>query len=505
MKSHKFWSLLAGIALLLALIPQARAAAAPLPQANLLANGSMESFAANGVATGWDPWWEEVANPGTGSLDYVVKPNWVQEANPVFVQSGGASQHIGRNWDPWHAGIRQTISVSPGATVRITAYGRVFATTPDYPAPSESAVQSRMQIGAEPNGSIEWYSPSVKWSGTGNPHDTWGSFTLDVTAGNSGKVTIFLAANFRGDSRYHLDAWWDNVTAVATGSAPANTAAPGATNPPAQATNPPAPTSAGPAATGFVTPTPGSDGVIIYVVQPGDTLWRIAAITGLTVDQLMSMNGLTSNLISEGQRLIIGYTTPEAPAATPTPTLDPNATPEPTTGAATSEATSAGAGGTPVAVASATSPGPAAKGTVCVLLWNDTNGDGVRGPTEALLAGGQLSVVNTTTGEPVEAYTTDGISEPHCFEGLAPGSYSFSSVPPAGYNPTTRTSIPYQVEAGLTAALEFGAQPGGGVTQQPSGGGPSNALRTSLMFAGGVVFLLLAAGVAGMMFMRRGR
>ena len=82
--------------------------------------------------------------------------------------------------------MRQTFAVTPGATVRITAYGRVFASTPDYPNPSDANVQSRMRIGAEPNGSIEWYSGTVVWSGMANPHGTWAPFTLDVTAGASG-------------------------------------------------------------------------------------------------------------------------------------------------------------------------------------------------------------------------------------------------------------------------------------------------------------------------------
>jgi hypothetical protein len=35
----------------------------------------------------------------------------------------------------------------------------------------------------------------------------------------------------------------------------------------------------------FPTPTPGSDGRILYTVQPNDTLWRISAITGVSVEE----------------------------------------------------------------------------------------------------------------------------------------------------------------------------------------------------------------------------
>jgi hypothetical protein len=467
--------------------PAAPVAAAPPAQANLLNNGNMESFAGNGVATSWDPWWQTIPNPGTGSLNYAAVPTWIQESNPVFVQSGSLSQHIGHSWDPWYAGIRQTISVAPGSTVHITAYGRVFASTPDFPAPSDKAVQARMQIGAEPSGSIDWASGTVVWGGQASPHDTWAQFNLDVTAGAAGKVTIFLSANFKGDSRYHLDTWWDNASATVVDTGP--TAAPtGGGNP--QPTNPP------PAATAFRTPTPGPDGNIIYVVQPNDTLWRIAAITGISVDQLRAMNGLSSDILSVGQRLIIVQGASQ-PAATKAATA---AVTQTATATLADTATAQASAGTQVAQATATGPGA---GTVCALLWNDKNGNGVRDSSEGLLPGGQIAVVEIATGKPVQAYTTDGVTEPHCFKTLPAGQYTVSFAAPAGYNATTVTSTPLDVAAGSTSELEFGAQPGAAIANQPAPRPSNSALLTALLFAGGVVFLLLAAGVGAFLFMRR--
>jgi hypothetical protein len=503
-------AMVAALAVVAGLWPAGAVTAAPLAQGDLVNNGNMESFQSNGVATGWDPWWETIANPGNGSLNYAAIPTWIQESNKTFVESGSMSQHIGHSWDPWHAGIRQTIAVPPNSTVHITAYGRLFASTPDYPHPSDTAVQSHMQIGAEPNGSIDWAASTVVWGGQANPHDTWAQFNLDVNAGGAGKITIFLSANFIGQSRYHLDTWWDNVSATVTSSGGAPGPAPTSGGGSAPPTNPP------PAATSFKLPTPGTDGNVIYIVQPNDTLWRISAITGIPVDQIRALNGLTSDILSVGQKLILkqgaaaqASATPAAtsaaassgtPATTGTPADTQAAGAVTSTVAATTAASTPAAADTQVAQVTATSVGA---GTICALIWNDKNGDGVRDASETLLAGGQIAVVEISTGKPVQAYTTDGQSEPHCFSNVPAGQYTVSFAAPAGYNATTVTSVPLDVAAGSTSALEFGAQPSAAVANQPAPKPNSNVTLTAALFAGGVVFLLLAAGVAAFLFLRR--
>ncbi|MTB52293.1 glucosaminidase domain-containing protein [Lewinella sp. W8] len=54
---------------------------------------------------------------------------------------------------------------------------------------------------------------------------------------------------------------------------------------------------------GNPTPTPQPDAATLHTVQAGETLFAISRKYQLTVDQLKSMNNLTSNLISVGQRL----------------------------------------------------------------------------------------------------------------------------------------------------------------------------------------------------------
>jgi murein DD-endopeptidase MepM/ murein hydrolase activator NlpD len=234
-------------------------------------------------------------------------------------------------------------------------------------------------------------------------------------------------------------------------------------------------------------------------VQLGDTLYRIAGITGVSVDQIRSLNGLTSDLLSVGQHLILVKGAASSPAPTVASTAGASATP--TTGAGQPAATNPGAAETQVAAATAA----AGTGTVCALLWNDSNGSGVRDAGEGLLPGGQLSVVEISSGRPVQAYTTDGVSEPHCFNDLPAGQYTISAAAPAGYNATTVTSTPLEVVSGSTSTLEFGAQPSAAVANQPASRPSGQALLTALLFAGGVVFLLLAAGVTAFLFLRRPR
>ena len=91
----------------------------------------------------------------------------------------------------------------------------------------------------------------------------------------------------------------------------------------------PVPTSAPQAATPTPVPSTPVTGGTTYVVQAGDTLWGISMKYSVSVASIKSANGLTSDFIYVGQRLII-----PAPGSTSTPT-SPTPTPPP---AATSAA-----------------------------------------------------------------------------------------------------------------------------------------------------------------------
>ncbi len=191
----------------------------------------------------------------------------------------------------------------------------------------------------------------------------------------------------------------------------------------------------------FPSPTPGPDGRIIYVVQPGDSCFRIQALYGITVDQLRGLNPqLDENCtLVIGAELMLGVGGPAAlsPTPGPSPTLEPpTVTPTPAPG--TTE--------------------------ICVLLYDDVNGDALRQETEPGVAGGAVSVSNTagtfsatkTTVSAIDPDTEEPVQT--CFTDVPQGEYSISVAVPDNYNPTMELIYTFSIKAGDRAFVAFGAQ-----------------------------------------------
>ena len=88
---------------------------------------------------------------------------------------------------------------------------------------------------------------------------------------------------------------------------------------------------------GLVLSTPAADGSISHTVKEGEFLIPIAQAYGITLDELLALNGLTAeSVIQPGQVLIIRRATSPQPALTSgtvlayTATLRPSLTPQPT-------------------------------------------------------------------------------------------------------------------------------------------------------------------------------
>lgn len=91
------------------------------------------------------------------------------------------------------------------------------------------------------------------------------------------------------------------------------------------------------------TSTPQSDGAIIHTVHSGETLWSIAAVYGLAVDQLSALNQINPNrFIYPGDQLKIQEAHTATPTASPTPRPTSTRRPRLTTSGAQNNAPPAG-------------------------------------------------------------------------------------------------------------------------------------------------------------------
>jgi hypothetical protein len=116
---------------------------------------------------------------------------------------------------------------------------------------------------------------------------------------------------------------------------------------------------------------------------------------------------------------------------------------------ATEEQPAAAAPASGDAVAKATSS------TLCVVAYHDRNGDGMRDlTTEELLANAGFTL--STEAGVVGSYTSDGVSEPYCFDQLLPGTYMVQLAKVGDYHTTTPEYWAVPLPAGATANVEFG-------------------------------------------------
>ena len=86
----------------------------------------------------------------------------------------------------------------------------------------------------------------------------------------------------------------------------------------------------------------------------------------------------------------------------------------------------------PTVLASPTATGPANQRQVCVVAFQDQDGDGLRGIDERFLAGVILRLTHLPSGV-FDTWTTDGANDPdHCWSALIDGAYRLEaqSLPP---------------------------------------------------------------------------
>jgi hypothetical protein len=227
------------------------------------------------------------------------------------------------------------------------------------------------------------------------------------------------------------------------------------------------------------TPTPGVDGRIIFIVTD-ESPWVIAARFNIPMEELRALNMWGDNPITRpGDEVLLGYAGPAEVTPTPGPTL----TPAPALPSPTHE------------------PG---WGIICILLYEDLNGDSFRQEEEPSIAGGAVSISNRSGTVSITHETVAGLDY-QCFEELAEGSYTVSIAVPSGYNSTTLTNRAIDLAAGDTTYLGFAAHANSEAVVQslpPEEGG-----RSPLLGIIGGIFLLsaLALTVFGGRLLSRGK
>jgi LysM repeat protein len=458
------------------------------------------------VAPNWEPWYIDGSQERQDE-GYERAPSyyWASEdTDPGGTKEGTFAQYWKHTYGTGAGGVVQFVQVPENSKLRFSVWVRTFtchAETIDDDCIQDDAAWMGVQLGVDPAGGEDFYNASaIHLPGIGGTNNNWEEITLEVDACEGTSISVYVMSH--PDFPRQLNKTWvDNASLIRLGDADCTGTGTGTSGEAAAA--PPAP-----AEVPFVTPQPPQDdGSIVHTVELGQTLSSIAVAyynqghTDLTVPRIKELNNLSSNIIYVGQKLTIlppGSVAGAAPAAPAEPEEpeepaedEESAEPEEPaedTGSTDSGGDAGAAGGT----------GDATSGQVCMSLFDDANSNTLRDPEELLLAGGTLTLSNSTGM--MENYTTDGATEPHCFPSLTPGEYVAAATAPAGFGMTTVSSWSIQVDGGANLDLTFGASGSGEVpatddTPEDEEGGSGGALTRILIGVSGLLVLAVAGGL----------
>lgn len=220
----------------------------------------------------------------------------------------------------------------------------------------------------------------------------------------------------------------------------------------------------------YQTPTPDANGRIMYIVKAGENCVSISTMTGVSIDSIKALNDLDANCsIFSGQQLLLAVVT---------------ATPE----LSTSEVAETPSGPTLTPFRG--------NGQICIVLFNDSDGNGIKSDEEAYIPDGNVSISDRTGAVSLTGVTSAG-PEPACFIDIPEGDYNISVAVPEKYNPTTALNYPLSLKAGDVATIDFGAQSGG---TKPTVGEEKSLLWGII----GIVLLLTGIGL-GLYVWRSGK
>ena len=165
---------------------------------------------------------------------------------------------------------------------------------------SDAPARMHLQIGIDPSGSIDPWSPQVIWSPEGETFDRWQRFHVDASS-ETGLATVFVRSRAEWDwPRLNNDVYVDDASLIILAEptpAPVSNTLPGAQH----------------------IPTPALVRAITHTVVAGETLGSIALTYDISIEQLMRLNRLPpGQAILPGQVLVINGSESISPTLGPT-------------------------------------------------------------------------------------------------------------------------------------------------------------------------------------------
>lgn len=220
----------------------------------------------------------------------------------------------------------------------------------------------------------------------------------------------------------------------------------------------------------------------VYPTQHNDVYWDDASLT--VVAQPVPPTNTPRPYVPPTRA---PATPTNTPTITPTPTNTPTATPVNTP--------------TPTVTPTPTFTPTPMTGSLCVMAYEDRDGNRLRDPGEPLLPYAVFTL--SDAHHVVGTYSTNGLNEPFCFAGLEPKVYFISEMNPPGYESTTHDSWGVSLQNGATVNIEFGdrteMEPTPTATALPSPTPTQVALLSVVGNAmynyAGVIVIVLAAGI----------
>jgi len=501
MRTTKWLSTFAALALLMGLIAVPAIASPPAQGGNLLQNPSFEYGTDN-----WSTWAYQKSALQEGSksepdlnLTFVMpyfaqsEPSWDKEGDGV------AGMVSGQKWSKFRAGYYQTVNVPAGSRVRFSVWVNGLCQ-----ADNGDKCPVLLRAGINPNGGTTWDSGNIQWVDVQVGDSKYKQLTTpEVTVGDKGSVTVFTWGEPQYPVIYNA-AYFDEASLIVTTAAPPT--APTASAPTAAPAPPAAPAPC--AQMRFVSDVTVPDGAPVAPGAQFVKTWRVRNVGTCAFSGALNFVGKGNPMsgqsptsfpqIEVGQTadVSVNLTAPAQPGSYQG-TWQARASDGTVLENLTVQITVTGEAATSVPAVTATPQGPPPSptpsvGQICVLAFNDRDGDTQQGPDENLLPG-VVFALSDTSG-PKDSYTSDGVSEPYCFTNLPPGSYQLAIKSPTSYTGTTQKSMVIALNGGMKTEVAFGAKRGGAApTPTRTGGGGGDSAAGGLLGSVGRVVLIVVA------------